>query len=225
MHSYRGYSGIGRQFRKYADTRGSFSVKVTGLPNTQYYFWLTGTFSMSGEPGDQPPVVMANQANVRQDPPGGPYTIGSYEYSNGGGRTILDDVAPSSASMSNTNYYGLVTTDSSGQAIVTFLTSSATATRSFSVRAENHESAAGVGVYLQETVFSRTTPPTPVIITPTTTQTTLVLPSPTSSTLAITVQPTTIPPSTRTTTRSAPLESGLVALAIGAGLLTAIKRS
>ncbi|MGD0080128.1 MAG: hypothetical protein ABSB80_05720 [Methanoregula sp.] len=202
---------------------GSFSVKFTGLPNTQYYFWLTRTFTMSGEPGDQPPIVMANQANIQQDPAGGPYTIGSYAYSNGGGRTILDDVAPSSQSMSNTNYYGLVTTDSSGQAIVTFLTSSATATRSFSVRAENPTSTAGVN--LQETVFSRTTPPTPVIITPTMTQTTLVPPSPTPATPVITVQPTTIPPSTRATTRSAPLESGLVALATGAGLLAAIKRS
>jgi hypothetical protein len=204
---------------------GSFSIIITGLPSTQYYFWLTGTFSMSGEPGDQPPVIMANQANVQQDPAGGPYTIGSYAYYNGGGRTILDDVAPSSASLSNTNYYGLVTTDSNGQAIVTFLTSAATATRSFSVKAENPKSAAGVGVYMQEKIYSRTTPPTPVIIMPTTTQTTLVPPLPTLATPVITVQPTTLPPATRTTTRTAPLESGLVALALGAGLLAAIKRS
>ena len=166
-------------------TRGGASQSSSpALPNTSYYFWLTNTFTMSGEPGDQPPVVMANQANIRQDPEGGPYTIGSYAYSNGGGRTILDDVAPSTASMSNTNYYGLATTDSSGRAVVTFITSAATATESFSVKAENPKSAAGVGVYLHEKVFSRTTPPTPVIITPTTTPTT---PSPPSLTPAISV--------------------------------------
>ena len=205
---------------------GSFSVIITGLPNTPYYFWLTHTFTMSGEPGDQPPVVMANQANIQQDPAGGPYTIGSYAYYNGGGRTILDDIAPSTASMSNTNYYGLVTTDSSGQAIVTFITSAATATESFSVKAENPKSAAGVGVYLQETVFSRTTPPTPVIITADDNPCQPLLRHlrhGNSGDNHSTNNTSTQPP--RTTTRMAPLESGLVALAIGAGLLAAIKRS
>ena len=116
---------------------GSFSVIITGAPNTPYYFWVAHTFTMSGEPGDQPPVVLANQANIQQDPEGGPYAIGSYAYNNGGGRTILDDIAPSTASMSNTNYYGLVTTDANGQAIVTFRTSANTASQSFSVKAEN----------------------------------------------------------------------------------------
>ncbi len=126
--------------------------------------------------------------------------------------------------MSNTNYYGLVTTDSRGQAIVTFLTSAATATASFSVKAENPKSAAGVGVYLQETVFSRTTPPMPVITLPTTPLPTPVPPSPTTATPVMTVQPTTLPPATRATTRMAPLESGLAALAVSAGLLAGIKR-
>ncbi|MDO8872580.1 MAG: hypothetical protein Q7V05_07620 [Methanoregula sp.] len=87
-------------------TRGSrFTITVTGTPNTPYYVWLTRTYTMSGEPGDQPPVLLANQANIEKDPSGGPYVIGSYQYNNGGGRTIIDDVAPTTASMSDTQYY------------------------------------------------------------------------------------------------------------------------
>ena len=124
-------------------TRGSrFTITVTGTPNTPYYVWLTNTFTMSGEPGDQPPVLIANQANMVKDPVGGPYVIGSYQYNNGGGRTIREDVAPTTASMSDTQYYALVTTDNDGRAIVAFQTSPNTATRTFSVKVENPQSAA-----------------------------------------------------------------------------------
>jgi hypothetical protein len=122
-------------------TRGSgFTVTITGRPGIAYYIWLARTFDLSGEPGDQPPLVEANQLNVVQDPPGGPYTIGSYRYFNGNGRTILDDVAPSSSSVPNTSYYAQVTTDSDGNAVVGFRTSSATAAKQFSVRAQNPQS-------------------------------------------------------------------------------------
>jgi len=115
----------------------TFTVTIVGIPNTAYYVWLKGTYSLSGEPGDQPPVIEAYQENIVQDPPGGPYVIGSYRYYNGGGRTILDDVAPSSSTVSNTSYYAQVTTDANGIGIVAFQTSHATAARSFSVVAQN----------------------------------------------------------------------------------------
>jgi hypothetical protein len=119
-------------------TRGSmFTVSIAAKPNTAYYVWFTRTFAMSGEPGDQPPVIVGNTERVEFDPAGGPYTIGSYRFRNGNGRTILDDVAPSSATVPNTSYYAKVTTDENGSGIVQFRTSSATADRTFTVRAEN----------------------------------------------------------------------------------------
>ena len=119
-------------------TRGSmFTVSIAAKPGTAYYVWFTRTFAMSGEPGDQPPVIVGNTERVEFDPAGGPYVIGSYRFRNGNGRTILDDVAPSSATVQNTRYYAKVTTDENGFGIVQFTTSSATASRTFSVRAEN----------------------------------------------------------------------------------------
>jgi hypothetical protein len=131
-------------------TRGSrFSVNITGLPGTPYYVWLTRTSAMTGKPGDQPPVIVAFQSNILQDPPEGPYTIGSYRFNNGNGRTIRDDVAPSTPEQSNTRYYALVTTDTDGRAVVTFQTSSATATRTFSVKVENPSSAASSNILIE----------------------------------------------------------------------------
>jgi hypothetical protein len=115
----------------------TFTVTIAGTPYTAYYVWLKGTFSLSGEPGEQPPVIEANQENIVQDPPGGPYVIGSYRYFNGGGRTILDDVAPSTATVPNTSYYAQVTTDETGIGIVAFLTSHNTAAQSYSIVAQN----------------------------------------------------------------------------------------
>lgn len=131
-------------------TRGSrFSVNITGSPSTPYYVWLTRTSAMTGTPGDQPPVIVAFQSDVQLDPPEGPYTIGSYMFNNGNGRTIQEDVAPSTPDISNTRYYALVTTDADGRAVVTFQTSSATATRTFSIKVENPSSAANSDVLIE----------------------------------------------------------------------------
>jgi len=131
-------------------TRGSrFTITVTGTPNTPYYVWLTRTFTMSGEPGDQPPVIVESQENIEKDPPGGPYVIGSYRINNQGGRTILDDVTPSTPSMSCTEYYARVTTDKNGRALVAFQTSASTAMRTFSVKVENAQSAAKDNILVQ----------------------------------------------------------------------------
>lgn len=134
---------------------GRFTITVTGMPMTPYYVWLTRTFTMTGKPGDQPPVIIAYQSGIRQDPPDGPYTIGLYAYNNGNGRTILDDIAPSAPEMSNTNYYALVTTDIDGRAVVAFQTSSATATRTFSIKVENPDSAANNNILVERGLPAR----------------------------------------------------------------------
>jgi len=137
-------------------TRGSrFTVTITGLPNSSYYIWLPRTFTMTGKPGNQPPVIADNILNVRKDPPGGPYTIGSYQYNNGNGRTIRDDVAPSTTAMSDTNYYALVTTDNAGQAVVEFQTSLDTGLRSYSVKVENPDSVDSDNLQVDIHVYSR----------------------------------------------------------------------
>jgi hypothetical protein len=134
---------------------GRFTITITGLPGTPYYVWLTRTSTMTGKPGDQPPVIVAFQSGIQKDPPEGPYPIGSYVINNGNGRTIRDDIAPSTPEMSNTNYYALVTTDADGRAVVAFQTSSGTATRTFSIKVENSRSAANSDILIERGLPSR----------------------------------------------------------------------
>jgi len=164
--------------------------------------------------------------NVVQDPSGGPYVIGSFRYSNGNGRTILDDVAPSSATSSNTRYYAQVTTDIDGVAIVGFRTSSATADKKFSIVAQNPQSP-GETVYVtlglpkkKVSVLAETTPP---VVTSLLTLTTAV---PESTPVEIPSAPVTPSPATPVpaTTHPAQFDLFLVLPAIGAGLLV-LRRS
>lgn len=134
---------------------GRFSINITGLPSTPYYVWLTRTSTMTGKAGDQPPLIVPFQSGIQQDPADGPYTIGSYVINNGNGRTIRDDIAPSTPEVSNTNYYALVTTNSDGRAVITFQTSSSTATRTFSVKVENSRSAAKSDILIERGLPSR----------------------------------------------------------------------
>jgi hypothetical protein len=139
-------------------TRGNrFTVNITGLPSTPYYIWLTRTSSMTGKPGDQPPVIVPFQSGIQQDPANGPFTIGSYMINNGYGRTIRDDIAPSTPELSNTNYYALVTTDTEGRAVVAFQTSSATSTKTFSIKVENSRSAANSDILIERSLPTRVT--------------------------------------------------------------------
>jgi len=206
-------------------TRGSrFTISITGIPNTPYYVWLTRTWSLSGTPGNQPPVIVSYQANVQQDPPDGPFRIGSYTYNNGNGRTILDDVAPSSATQSNTGYYALVTTDSAGTASVAFQTSTNTALRSFSVRVENPTSANNDTLLVKraDTTVKRGMVSIEAAITPSLSRTQALTPVPetiaTPATImeTLTEPPTTIPP-TEIPTQKVPLDLawGIVALVLG----------
>jgi hypothetical protein len=148
-------------------TRGSrFTVTVTGLPNTTYYIWLTGTHDMTGLVGDQPPYIADGTMGVTKDPASGPYLIGMYEINNGNGMTIRDDVANNTEIMPSTNYYAAVTTDSTGSVIVEFSTSTNTKVRSYSVKVENPKSPESTNVNIEQKVYSRKAN-LPIIVTPT----------------------------------------------------------
>lgn len=208
-------------------TRGSrFTVGITGVPNTVYYIWLTGTSSMTGEQYDRPPIISSGVAKIEKDPPDGPYTIGSYQYNNGGGSTIRDDVAPSVPGQSNTDYYAQVTTDDTGFALVEFRTSIYTGIRSYSVKVENPTAPESENFRVSQTIYSRSAS-RPMVITPTSMEittsptpepTTLATPSPT--TLAVTLpETTTLPTTTPTPTRKSPQGTAIAILATGICLL------
>jgi len=208
-------------------TRGSrFTITITGSPNTAYYVWLPGTFTMTGKQYDQPPVIAGGQSVIEKDPEGGPYTIGSYQYNNGGGRTILDEVAPASADMSNTNYYAKVTTDETGQAVVEFRTSVYTATRSYSVKVENPQAPEKDNFLVEQKTYSRSVS-RPMINTPAATVT-IIPPQPavTASpvptlTLPLETLPvvTTVPTTTPVPTRKSPAGAGIAIIATGICLI------
>jgi hypothetical protein len=148
-------------------TRGSrFTVTITGLPNSSYYLWIPHTSTMTGEPRDQPPVLAGSQVDVTEDPPDGPWSIGSYQYNNGNGQSIRDDIPPSTSGMPNTRYYALVTTDHAGQATVEFLTSVNTGLRSYSVRVENPRSIDSDTLLVELQTYSRRGPAAIEIDTP-----------------------------------------------------------
>jgi hypothetical protein len=205
---------------------GRFTVTITGLPNSSYYLWIPHTSSMTGEPRDQPPVIADYQTNVANDPDNGPWPIGSYQYNNGGGNTIRDDIPPSTANMPNTRYYALVTTDHSGQATVEFLTSVNTGLRSYSVRVENPRSVDSDNLLVTIRVYSRkapspieifTTPETvPVTILPTTTES---LPPVTTLPPVTSPEPVQTESQTQVPTQKAPVDAATGILAAGAGLL------
>jgi len=199
---------------------GRFSINITGSPGTPYYLWLTRTNTMTGKPGDQPPVIVAFQNGIQQDPPEGPYTIGSYMINNGNGRTIRDDIAPSTSELSNTNYYALVTTGTDGRAIVAFQISSGTATRTFSVKVENHHSAANSDIFIERGLPSgipTTALPESPVITPALTNTPGV--TQTESPSLATIVLTTIPAPILTSAQRSAIVPVYSIVAIVAGLL------
>ena len=213
---------------------GRFTVNIAGIPNSSYYIWLPHTSSMTGERYDQPPFIADNQANIAEDPENGPWTIGSYQYSNGGGQIIRDDIAPSTADMPNTRYYALVTTDSRGLATVEFDTSVYTGLRSYSVKVENPRSIDSDTLLIDLQVFTRrapsvveiiTTSPTismtsapaparsPVTTLPATAVSSISSPTPVLTTVPLPVQ--TSMPLPATTPRSSPeILSGILAVGI-----------
>ncbi len=208
-------------------TRGSrFTITITGLPNTPYYVWVASTSSLTGNAGDQPPVIVGGQSAIQKDPPGGPYTIGNYAFGNGNGRTILDDVAASTPDMSNTNYYALVTTNQDGRAVVAFQTSSSTATRTFSIKVESPESAGNTDVHVDLGLPVTITPTlTPEITLPVSTPP----PTPAATSLPTTLVPTTIalttiPVLSETPSPASPLGVEVGILAVIAGVVLTTRR-
>ncbi len=208
-------------------TRGSrFTVTIIGLPNSSYYLWIPHTSSMTGEPRDQPPFIADYQVNVAEDPADGPWPIGSYQYNNGGGQTIRDDIAPSTPDMPNTRYYALVTTDYDGQATVEFHTSVNTGLRSYSVKVESPKSIDSDNLLVELQVYSRKSPAIIEIFTTPQPVLTIVLPTTTESpppvtplAVTTTAEPvqTTIP--TQVPTQKASQGIGTGILAAGVSLL------
>ena len=190
-----------------------FTITIIGVPNSQYYVWVTGTFSMTGATGEQPPVVQASIEGVAQDPAGGPYTIGSYAFRNGNGHTIQQDVAPSTPQVPNTRYYARVTTDNAGRAFIGFQTSPETAPKTFSIRIENADSygeesvSVGKGSVSIEAGGQKTVQPTPVV--------TLSMPE---TSIPMTPSPSATPTTAPATPKPAPLETGFVLIGAGIGI-------
>jgi hypothetical protein len=136
---------------KDAIVRGkTFSVTITGKPSAVYYLWIQGTSGMTGASQNQPPMLVLNQANVAMDPEAGPFTIGSYAYTNGGGATIRNDIPPSVSGAPNNRYYARILTSTSGSRTVEFLTSSDTKPASYSFNVENGTLSAIVPVLVQK---------------------------------------------------------------------------
>jgi len=117
-----------------------FSVTITGRPNTEYYLWVKGTGQMTGAALDQPPLLVASQKDVTNDPVGGPYTIGSYQYEGGAGRTIKQDVP--AAPSNGVYYYAKVKTSNSGTVTVGWQTSQATKDKKYTFRVERFDGSA-----------------------------------------------------------------------------------
>ena len=112
----------------------TFSVTVTGRPVTQYYLWVKGTSSLSGGYDDQPPLIVPNQEGVTSDPLAGPWTIGSYEYENGGGATILNDVSQDITT--GVQEYALIKTSTSGTRTIEFSTTNWSKAQKYTIRVE-----------------------------------------------------------------------------------------
>ena len=121
----------------------AFSVTITGRPNTEYYLWVKGTGQMSGDitpSPDQPPLLVESQKDVTNDPEGGPYPIGSYQYEGGAGRTIKEDVP--AAPSNGVYYYAKVKTSNSGTITVGWQTSQATKDKKYTFRVERFDGSA-----------------------------------------------------------------------------------
>jgi len=117
----------------------TFSVTVTGKPSESYYIWVKGTNALTSLYDSQPPMININQEKVYMDVAGsGSYPIGSYQYENGNGATIREDVAAATtATGDKTRYYGRILTSTSGTRTVEFVTNNWTKAQKYTIRVEN----------------------------------------------------------------------------------------
>jgi len=125
------------QDTKVRDGEWPFYVVVSGTPNTEYYIWIKNTGNMTGNYGDMPPILAEGQDMVTFDPLYGPYTIGSYQYMDGGGTNIRDDVPPEP--FDGTHYYGKITLPDNHGNYINFLTSTATKEGKYTIRVERKD--------------------------------------------------------------------------------------
>lgn len=138
---------------------GRFSVTITGNPGTFYYLWVKNTGTMTGEPQDQPPAIIVSEP-VNQDQTGGPFSIGSHPVLGGGGRTILDDIPPSTANISNTEYYAAIRTNSRGVATVEWNAYITTKPGSYTIHIEGETLSADTTVSVDSAINSQYGPVT-----------------------------------------------------------------
>jgi len=120
----------------------TFSVTVTGRPSTSYILWVKGTSTMQGTYDDQPPMIVANQVGVRMDPnPWGspaayPAYSGMYQYENGAGLTVIEDVSVNTWTANGTRMYANITTSTSGTRTIEFFTTNWTKAQKYTIRVE-----------------------------------------------------------------------------------------
>ena len=119
----------------------TFSVTVTGRPSTDYYLWLKGTSSMLGGYDDQAPMIVLNQEGVTLDnavwanPASFPAISGLYQYENGGGFAIYQDVTNSP--VNGTRAYAKIRTSTSGTRTIEWTTTNWTKAQKYTIRVEN----------------------------------------------------------------------------------------
>jgi len=130
----------------------SFSVTITGKPSTSYHMWVKGTSSMDGSYDNQPPMITQYQDSVAQDAnvmeyANSPGKAGNYQYQNGAGSTIWQDVAytPSATYVLTDGYkrlangtflYANVTTAAAGTRTVQWETTNWTKAQKYTIRVE-----------------------------------------------------------------------------------------
>jgi hypothetical protein len=118
-------------------TRGqSFSVTVTGMPNYVYYVWVKDTYGLTGGNDNQAPMFALYQEGITLDPSTGPFTLGSYQYQEGGGQTIRMNVGTDPV-YQGTRYYSRIRTSASGTRTIEFVTNSLTRNMTYTIRVEN----------------------------------------------------------------------------------------
>jgi PGF-CTERM protein len=130
-----------------------FSVTITGKPGTTYHLWIKGTSSMDGSYDNQPPMIAANQAGVKQDLVEQAsevantisYTTyaGAYPFQNNGStKNVYADVAHGTTTATRTNLgngtylYANVTLNDQGTRTVQWVTTNWTKAQKYTVRVE-----------------------------------------------------------------------------------------
>lgn len=123
----------------------SFYTIIDGPPGAEVYLWLQKTGSMAST--DQVPYIIVDDLiNVKTDKPQGPYQIGKYQFSRGGGESIKADVLDDRLNH-GTTYYALVTLGSAGSKVIPWKSTENTKEGRYTIRVE---SSSGSGTVTDE---------------------------------------------------------------------------